>query len=172
MKKFTTKTLVALLACGITNVGLAEELHRKSFMADKFRFNVELNAEQMLEDVSTQSTGKAVVEFDPGMTKVEIRLDVFDAYDVTAAHLHCAPAGQNAGVVLFLFNDSAGVYSNGTLVDQTFTRRDVQPSDPVSNCGTTINNIASLYAAAMDNRLYINIHSASQPGIRGQLFKY
>ena len=50
----------------------------------------------------------------------------------------------------------------------------IQPIDPVLSptCGVTINNIASLQAAASAGRIYVNVHSEAFPAgvVRGQLF--
>jgi hypothetical protein len=122
--------------------------------------------------VITVTTGNVTLDFDDALTKVDFRLNVARGTSVTQAHLHCAPAGVNGPVVVFLFGPVAGVNVNGTLSKGTFTNANIIPTsgDP---CGVTINNIASLLSAIKEGRVYANVHTvANPPGeVRGQVFE-
>ena len=91
---------------------------------------------------------------------------------VTAAHLHCARAGQNGDIILDLAPTTGIV--DGELVSGTFTNEDLSSdSDCETTCGSEINNIASLRAAALDDCIYLNVHTESAPDgeARGQLLR-
>ena len=79
---------------------------------------------------------------------------------------------MNGPVVAFLFGpEDPGVNVSGRLASGTIENADVIATDG-DPCGATINNIASLYAAILDGRIYVNVHSAANPGgeVRSQLF--
>ena len=67
-----------------------------------------------------------------------------------------------------------GISVDGELASGELTNAEILPIDPVASptCGVTINNIASLQAAASAGRIYVNVHSEAFPAgvVRGQLF--
>lgn len=123
--------------------------------------------------VVTGATARVDLQFDEGLTQVEFRLDVSKGIGVTQAHLHCARAGVNGPIFVFLFPlTPAGVNVNGTLARGTFTNADLIPTSGNAACGTTINNIASLLSALREGRVYANVHTLANPAgeIRAQVF--
>lgn len=160
----------ALLVCG-------------QAMADGFRFEAVLTGAQEVtsaiadpaQGVDTPTTGSLRLDVDEGQTRAEFRLVVRDGMGVTQAHLHCAPAGVNGSVAVFLFGFvPGGANVDGTLAQGSFTNADLRPVDFAANaaCGVPVNNIAALVAAARAGRIYVNVHTlANPPGeVRGQLF--
>lgn len=122
--------------------------------------------------VVTVTVGNVELSFDAGLTKVDFRLDVFRGTKVTQAHLHCAPAGVNGPIVVFLFPfNASGVNVNGTLSRGTFTNANIIPTSG-SPCGQDLNNIASLLDAIQRGRVYANVHTVVNPPgeVRGQVF--
>jgi hypothetical protein len=124
--------------------------------------------------VETETTGRFQMLFDRALTSARFRLRVNQGIDITQAHLHCAPAGVNGPVTVFLFGLVAdpGVESNGLLSEGELTNADfVDGVDCTSTCGQTVNNIASLRAAILDGCIYANVHSVMHPGgvVRGQV---
>jgi CHRD domain len=123
--------------------------------------------------VVTETTAKVELQFDAGLTQVEFRLDVSKGAGVTQAHLHCARAGVNGPIFVFLFPlTPAGVNVNGTLAKGTFTNADIMSTSGNAACGTTINNIASLLEAIREGRVYANVHTLANPAgeVRAQVF--
>jgi hypothetical protein len=122
------------------------------------------------------TVGNFAIAFDENLTQAGFRLDVLNGLGITQAHLHCGAAGVNGPIVAFLFGlVPAGVNVNGTLATGVLTNASIQPVDFSTNaaCGRTINNIASLHAAALERRIYVNVHSLAFPGgvTRAQLIQ-
>jgi CHRD domain len=129
-------------------------------------FRAELSGDQEVPPVTTQSEGEAKIQFNEDLTAAEFDLEVDDGVRVTQAHIHCAPAGSNGDIVVFL----AGFHAPGWDVDgdwigdASFTVANIV--DP--ECGTTL---AQLAEAMAQGRAYVNVHTQANPGgeIRGQL---
>ncbi len=148
-----------------------------------FRFTTFASGEQEVPPpgVLTDTTARLRLNFARDLSEAEFRLSVFDGEGITQAHLHCARAGENGPVVVFLFNVApvpgpGGVDVNGRIAHGVITNDDILATDPDASpvCGVTINNIASLFAAVRKGVIYLNIHSeANPPGeVRGQVFAF
>ncbi len=103
--------------------------------------------------------------------------------DITAAHLHCAPVGQNGPAIVTLF-DTAGAYGSTTTnwynatttwengmrqVRGTIDMGDIMPAG--MNCNPNIQTMAHLVQAMRERMIYVNEHSTSYPNgeLRGQV---
>jgi hypothetical protein len=127
--------------------------------------------------IETDTTGGFRISFNQALTRARFRLRVSNGDDITQAHLHCAPAGANGPIVVFLFPsapppadpgiDVSGLLSEGELTNANFQ----EGVDCTATCGKTVNNIASLQAAILDGCIYANVHSDANPGgeVRGQV---
>jgi hypothetical protein len=136
-----------------------------------FKFVAALSGDQEVTappgGVDTDTTGHIRLNFDGGLTKARYVLRVFDGLAITQAHLHCARAGENGSVVAFLFGpEPGGIDVDGLLERGTLTNDDIIPG-----CDPIINNIASLLAAVLEGRIYVNVHSEVNPAgeVRGQI---
>ncbi len=110
----------------------------------KIQFEIPLSGDQENPPVDTTSSGMCMATLNTNQTQFSITC----MHDVAAvaAHIHRAPAGTNGGVV-FPFSD---------------------PSSPFSAVwNLSADNLADLLAGD----LYVNVHSAANPGgeIRGQI---
>jgi hypothetical protein len=135
-------------------------------------FRATLTGDQEVPPVDSNTRGSATFRVDPGLTQLRFDVRVTSGTAITQAHLHCAAAGVNGPVVVFLFGpEDPGVNVSGRLASGTLENADIIATDG-DPCGATINNIASLYAAILDGRIYANVHSAANPGgeVRSQLF--
>ena len=157
------KSLVAVVLTGVVSASAASA-------ATQLEYRAGLSGEQETANVATITKGSVRIVFDTRLTQFAVLLTVRDGVQITAAHIHCAEAGQNGPIITTLF---AGPTQDvdGTLVNETFDNSDVS----TQSCGPDafeINNVASLLAALRKDLLYINVHSgANPPGeIRGQLF--
>lgn len=138
-------------------------------------FEASLVGTEEVPAVQTATRGKAQVVFNTDDTAADFRLQVRRGVRITQAHIHCAPQGVNGPIVAFL----AGLNSQGYDVDGIFpwissailTDTSVIPSDLVSTCPNTINNLRDLIAAIRAGNTYVNVHSVDNPGgeVRGQL---
>jgi hypothetical protein len=135
--------------------------------ANAVNFRVELSGANENPPVDTPTTGVAILHVNQDFSAIDFKLDVKNAVDilgVAGAHFHCAPAGSNGGVVVFL----AGAFSPG--YDGDFQLRATLTDASIINtaCGA---NIAELVESMLDGNVYINVHSTSNPSgvIRGQV---
>ena len=160
-----TVLLVLFLAVSSTAIGATDE---------DLRFEAKLNGAQQVPSVDTDTTGKVEVRFDEGHTSAEIRLKLRDGVAVTKAHLHCARAGQNGPVVVFVFGFVPGGFNvDGELAEFTLTDANIAAvgADCRPTTGLPTNSIADLADAMFGDNIYVDVHSVSSPygEIRGQL---
>jgi hypothetical protein len=138
-------------------------------------FTTYLNGAQEVPGVVTDTTGKCNVKFNKDLSEASFRIDVSEGTGITQAHFHCAPAGVNGPVVAFLFPFTpGGVDVDGNLNSGTLTNADIIPTSGTDACGLpVVNNLASLAAAMLDNRIYCNVHSLDHTGgvTRGQILE-
>jgi CHRD domain-containing protein len=136
-------------------------------------FTARLLGDNEVPPVDTETFGKVEIVFNKDETKAEYHLTVRKGVRATQSHIHCAPAGVNGPVVVFL----AGFHAKGWDVDgswienATVTDDNVMPPAAGSTCPTPINNLRDLAQAIRDGNAYVNVHTVANPGgeIRGQL---
>ena len=146
-------TLLGLL--GSSTIANAEEL-----------FQARLTGDQEVPAVETDTTGRFKILVNNDATAGEYTLSVDSGVRVTQAHFHCAPAGTNGPVIVFLAGfRSEGWDVNGKWVSNA-TITDANVIDPT--CGTTL---AQIFQQARDGNVYVNVHSVAHPAgvARGQL---
>ncbi|MGH8490076.1 MAG: CHRD domain-containing protein [Gammaproteobacteria bacterium] len=124
--------------------------------------------------IDSETAGRLRIRFDRALTRAQFRLRLDQGVDITQAHLHCAPAGVNGPIAVFLFDlvPDPGVDVNGLLSEGEVTNDAFQEGvDCNATCGKTVNNIASLQAAILDGCIYANVHSVVNRGgeVRGQV---
>ncbi len=148
---------VAVLLTVLVYVGVAN--------ADEF-FKATLTGDQEVPPVATDTTGKAFFRLNKGETEIEIQLHVNDGVRITQSHIHCAPAGVNGPIVIFL----AGLHAAGLDIDGKWVSNATITNTSIVNaaCGVTLSDIA---AAMRSGNTYANVHSVAHPGgeVRGQI---
>ena len=112
--------------------------------------------------VDTDTAGKARFELNDARTELEFELEVEDGVRVTQAHIHCAPAGSNGPIIIFL----AGLHDRGLDVDGDWIGDAKATDTSITNpaCGNTLALIAE---AMVDGRTYANVHTVAHPARRG-----
>ena len=127
-----------------------------SAAAAPIRFYANMTGGQEIPAVTTSSYGRAGFEFADSLTSMSyiIRTNVSAP---TAAHIHCAPAGQNGPVGVTLQLRSATGHGTITKPDKN------------NACGWT--TVADVMTAMQSGNAYINVHTAAFPTgeIRGQV---
>ena len=128
-------------------------------------FRTHLSGANEVPPVITKAQGQATFMVSPDGMSVKFKLIVANIIDVQAAHIHLAAEGVNGPVVVTLYGGPLipGRFQ-GILAQGTFTAADL--TGPLQ--GMTI---ADLLAALQAGNLYVNAHTAANPGgeIRGQL---
>lgn len=129
-------------------------------------FRATLRGSAEVPAVTTQTRGQARIQFNDDRTELEFDLEVEDGVRVTQAHIHCAPAGTNGPVVVFL----AGFHDKGWDVDGDWVGDATATDANITNtaCGSTLGQLAQAMA---DGRTYANVHTVANAGgeVRGQL---
>jgi hypothetical protein len=135
-----------------------------AFAADKFR--ADLSGDQEVSPVVTDTTGDFRLTFDDFEGTATYRLKIREGTRITQAHIHCAPAGANGSVVVFLAGfHGAGWDVDGKWIDNA-TLTDVNIVNNV--CGATL---AELIEEMRNGNTYVNVHTIANPGgeVRGQI---
>lgn len=161
MKKWRSVVVVAVVALAVTS--LASEAGFAQAPPDNFVATLRGGAE--VPPVVTDTRGRAAIDFEFNFTRGQFELFVNRGERITQAHFHCAPAGVNGPIVIFLagFHEQ-GWDTDGEWVEAVITNDNIiEPS-----CGTSLRQIARSMA---DGRVYVNVHSVANPGgeVRGQV---
>lgn len=123
-------------------------------------------ANEVPDEVATDTSGKFKLQFNKHYTEAEMTLSVNDGVRIQQAHLHCAPVGVNGPIVVFV----AGLNSAGYDVDGKWISNATATNTSIVNtaCGATL---ADLAASMRAGNVYVNVHSVAFPGglIRGQV---
>jgi hypothetical protein len=80
---------------------------------------------------------------------------------ITAAYLHIGTTAANGDILATLFSQSKSykpqVIARGAICNKNIV--DFLPADPHSLTQVQVNSLASLYQAAKNGFIYINVHS-------------
>lgn len=148
---------VAVLLTVLVYVGMAD--------ADEL-FKATLTGDQEVPPVITDTTGKAFFRLNKAEDEIEIQLHVNDGVRITQSHIHCAPAGMNGPVVVFL----AGLHAAGLDIDGKWVSNATIKTTSIVNlaCGATVSALAASMRAGIT---YANVHSVAHPAgvVRGQI---
>jgi hypothetical protein len=133
-------------------------------------FVAPLSGHQEVPPVATKARGVATFRLSRDGSTLTYRINVARLDDVTMAHIHLAPAGQNGPVVAWLYPADGPPpqlipgRTNGRLVRGTLTAEDL--TGPLA--GATM---ADLLAAMRAGDTYVNVHTTTYPAgeIRGQI---
>lgn len=170
---------VAVLGLITTSCGDAEppttlspdgelESHRGHGMASH-QFVTNLSGREEVPPVDTRARGQAIFKLSRDGSELSYRLIVANLRDVLMAHIHLAPAGQNGGVVVWLYPSApppqlipgrtSGVLATGVITEANLTG---------ALAGMTI---ADLVDELESGNAYVNVHTQLWPGgeIRGQI---
>ena len=128
-------------------------------------FRAHLSGDEVVPPVDTTAQGQAKFTLNKAGDELHFKLNVANIEDVIGAHIHMAPAGENGGIVVFLYGDpfAAAVTVNGTLVEGTKTASDV--------VGSISGDFGALIDAMEAGNAYVQVHTTSNPPgeIRGQI---
>ncbi|MAU00842.1 MAG: CHRD domain-containing protein [Anaerolineaceae bacterium] len=130
---------------------------------DRRSFRADLNGAEEVPPVETEATGLANFAANSRETAVRYTLHVRDIEDVLAAHIHCAPVGENGPVGVTLFSGGP------VTVDGLLARGVITEPDAGNSCGWT--TVADVLTALRSGDTYVNVHTAANPPgeIRGQI---
>ncbi|WP_411967184.1 CHRD domain-containing protein [Haloferax sp. YSSS75] len=157
--------LVSIGAAGVLlgGLGVSPAAAQGNSSPRQRNFRAHLTGDEEVDPVETKAQGQMLVTFDDDLTELSYTLIVANIDDVVAAHIHCAPAGQNGPVGVTLFGGGP-TSASGILAKETVTE-----PNPGNACGWT--SIEDVYEAIQSGEAYVNVHTVANPSgeIRGQL---
>lgn len=168
MKKQAAKIVIALVMLSAGQVAWAQS-----------EFSATLTGASEVPPVTTEAFGTATFDlnvtfddftFTTAVVGVNFELSAFNTTGAFMAHIHCAPAGENGPIVVWLAGNlgasTVGHDVDGTWVGNAkFTEGNIVAGTP---CGDTLGD---LLTAMVNGQTYVNVHTAGNPGgeIRGQI---
>ncbi len=166
-----TASLLVMASCSTPLIDESTDESLALKKAEKpMNFTAHLSGDQEVNPVVTDATGQAVFQLSKDGTSLSYKLIVANIDNVRMAHIHLAPAGQNGGVVVWLYPSGPppalieGTF-NGVLAEGVIT--DANVIDP-PNIDLTF---ADVVDAMMAGNAYVNVHTIAFPAgeIRGQI---
>lgn len=137
--------------------------------AQVFNFRAHLSGSEEVPLVETGAQGQAVFRTSLDGNSVHFRLNVANIENITQAHIHLAPAGQNGPVVAWLYPAGPpailiperfqGVLSAGVLTADSLV-------GPLAG-----EPLDALISEMMNGNTYVNVHTSQFPAgeVRGQI---
>lgn len=132
-------------------------------------FVAHLSGSEEVPANDSTATGQAIFKVAKDGESIDYRVNVANIHNVTMAHIHLAPAGQNGGVVVWLYPDGPPPQliegrTQGTLATGTITADDLVGDLAGQSIDDLVEHITN------DNA-YVNVHTEQFPGgeIRGQI---
>lgn len=132
-------------------------------------FVAPLSGEQEVPSADTKATGNAVFQLKG--EELHYRLIVANIQNVTMAHIHLAPAGENGAVVAWLYPSgpppqlipgrTSGILATGVITT----------ADLTGPLGMGVGTLEDLLEAMRTGDAYVNVHTSQFPAgeIRGQI---
>lgn len=169
MKK---KLLIVLLLFALLTIGVSTAAAR----GPRHTFHARLSGHAEVPPVASDAVGQALFRLNDDGEALHYRLLVRNIIDVTQAHIHCGPRGENGPVVAFLYPDAppaqlipglfSGLLAQGVRTDANIVP---QPDSPV--CPGGVANLHDLISQMRHGNTYVNVHTLANPAgeIRGQI---
>lgn len=133
-------------------------------------FVAPLSGAEEVDPVDTRARGLAKFQLSADGEELHYRLIAANIEEVLMAHIHLAPAGENGGVVVWLYPEGGPAPQliegrfNGVLATGVITADDLVGS----LAGATLDHLLAEMSAG---GAYVNVHTSANPGgeIRGQI---
>jgi hypothetical protein len=132
-------------------------------------FRAHLSGGEEVPPNDSRATGQAIFKLDRAGESIDYKLIVANIQNVTMAHIHLAPVGQNGGVVVWLYPDAPPMQlipgrSDGVLATGTITASDLVGALEDAD-------LADLVEEMRTGNAYVNVHTSQFPGgeVRGQI---
>jgi hypothetical protein len=142
----------------------APENHRTHLAGDEEVFTPATPGAPTPADSLAQ--GQAIFQVSLDASSVDHRLIASNIENVTQAHIHCAPAGNNGPIVMWLYPNPSSTAAlpggagrhNGVLAEGTFDGSHVRPTaDP--RCPGGVTTLARLLDRIREGNAYVNVHT-------------
>ncbi|MDQ3076881.1 MAG: CHRD domain-containing protein [bacterium] len=163
------KIFPLLLILGLLVSGSSLALAETQSSNYKHTLTASLSGDMEVPSVQTLGKGEAMFHVSGDEREIHYKLKVENlSSNVTGAHLHCSPQGQNGPVIVALNNPTMGstssMYSEGMITETQIT-------EAAKTCSPNIHTMSHLVQAVREGMIYVNVHTVNFPNgeIRGQL---
>lgn len=132
-------------------------------------FRAHLNGRQEVPAVETRAQGQIKLQVDSDGESIRFKLIVANIEDVRMAHLHMAPAGQNGGVVVWLYPAGPPPQLIPGRFQGVLAEGEITEADLVGALAGQ--PLTALIDAMAAGNVYANVHTVANPGgeVRGQV---
>ena len=151
--------------------GPEQVIGKPPFSVDHYQrnFRTHLKGRNEVPPVETNAQGQAIFKVNSDGTAIQYKLIVANIDNVLMSHIHNAPAGQNGGIVVWLYPSSPppqlieGRFQ-GVLAEGTITADDLVGSLEGEPLGALIEEMKA-------GNTYVNVHTTEHPPgeVRGQI---
>jgi hypothetical protein len=145
MKNFSMALLILVALLSLSSIALIV-----SVSADP---TAQLDANQEVPPRETEATGEATFQLS-NETQLDFTLNLVNLKNVVAAHIHCAPEGENGAVGVTLFDP---VIPGEGSVDVTSIRGSITAPDAENGCEWA--DLAAVVEAMRSGDAYVNVHT-------------
>jgi hypothetical protein len=125
--------------------------------ASDYNFTASLSGSNEVPPNNSIAAGECIVKIAKDESSIYYKLIVSNINNVVASHFHMAPAGQNGGVVAFLYGGPLVEEQNGILAEGAIDADDV--------IGSIAGDLDALIDAIRAGNIYVNVHT--NPGFPG-----
>jgi hypothetical protein len=154
MKKFSMALLLLVALLTLSSIALMVSVSAApTAQEEPTNFTAQLSGAQEVPPRETEATGEASFQL-RDETQLDFTLNLVNLKNVVAAHIHCAPAGENGAVGVTLFDP---VIPGEGSVDVTSIRGTITAPDTDDGCEWA--DVADLVAAMRNGNTYVNVHT-------------
>src|ERR687896_733972 len=149
MKKLPMALLILVALLTLSSIALILSVSADpTAQVEQNNFTAQLSGDKEVPPRTTDATGQATFQLS-AETQLDFTLNLVDIKNVVAAHIHCAPAGENGAVGVTL---SGPVTPGEDSVQGTITAPDAE-----NGCGWA--DVAAVVAAMESGNAYVNVHT-------------
>ncbi len=157
-KKNVLGVLLLVAALSVLTTTVSSTPANRNFVAH-------LSGDNEVPSVDTQAQGQAIFHLSKDGTELHYKLIAANIENITASHIHLAPAGTNGAIVAFLYPGPtiAGRF-DGVLAEGNITAANLV--GPLAG-----QPLSALITAMQSGNTYTNVHTTQHPAgeIRGQI---
>jgi hypothetical protein len=161
-----TTTAVLLILVAVSATAATTTISSSYAQTIPSTFHAILEGDEEVPPVDSDAQGAAIFRTSNDGTELNYTLIVANIEDVTAAHIHLAPRGENGDIVAFLFDPEEPTEgrTNGVLAEGTITSEDLV--GPLAEA-----TLSELIDEMEAGNTYVNVHTVEHLSgeIRGQI---
>jgi hypothetical protein len=154
MKKLPIALLILVALLTLSSIALIVSVSADpTAQVEPNNFTAQLSGDEQVPPRTTDATGQATFQLS-AETQLDFTLNLVNLKNVVAAHIHCAPAGENGAVGVTLFDP---VIPGEGSADVTSIRGSITAPDTENGCGWA--DFAAVVEAVRNGNAYVNVHT-------------